>query len=246
MTYFYFLTIIFLLVSQNVHAYSIFSLEKFLLNTYQSISLSLSTQTIFFISILFIFPLIILMMTCFTRVFIILSFLKNAIGIPCSISYKVLTGISLFITFCIMQPVCKKIYSNAYIPFIENKINVHTAVDKGVKPLQKFMLDQTKKQDLLNFAKLAHINLNNNFENAPIRVLVPAFMVNELKIAFKVGFTILVPFLIIDLLISSILMCLGMTMIPISTISIPLKLIMFFYSNGLVLLISSLERSFYY
>ncbi|CAL4318395.1 Flagellar biosynthetic protein FliP [Buchnera aphidicola (Chaitophorus sp. 3695)] len=246
MTYFYFSIIMFLFFSPNAYAYSMFSLEHFLSHTYHSVNLSLSSQIVFFLILLVILPCIVLTMTCFARILIILGFLKKSIGFSSCFPNKILVGISLFLTFFIMQPSFNKIYSNSYIPFINNHINIKTAINKGILPLKEFMLHQTKKSDLLVLSKLTHIKFNNSIKDSSLRVLVPSFIISELKFAFKIGFTILLPFLIIDLLVSSILMLLGMMIIPTAVISIPLKLIFFYFANGWTLFISFIARSFYF
>ncbi|MCW5197592.1 flagellar type III secretion system pore protein FliP [Buchnera aphidicola] len=246
MTYLFFFIIMFVFFSPNVYAYNLFSVENFLSHTYHSVNTSLSSQTLFFLTLLVILPFVIFTMTCFTRIVVILGFLKNSIGMPCSPPNQILISISLFLTFFIMQPVFHRIYSNSYIPFINNQINIKTAINKGLMPLKQFMSHQTKQSDLLMFSKLMNIKLrDHNINHAPIRVLVPSFMISELKFAFKIGLTIFLPFLIIDLLVSSVLMLLGMMMIPPATISIPLKLIIFICANGWTLLISSLAFGFY-
>ncbi|CAL4318461.1 Flagellar biosynthetic protein FliP [Buchnera aphidicola (Chaitophorus populicola)] len=249
MTYLYFFIIMFLFFSPNAYAYSIFSLENFLSNTYHSVNSSLSAQTVFFITLLILCPFVVLMMTCFTRIIIILGFVKNAIGLSYYLSNQFLIGLSLFLTFFVMQPAFNKIYLHAYIPFVDNKINIQTAIDRGIDPLKEFMCHETKKSDLLEFAKLTHIKFkkdDNITNNVPIRILVPVFMINELKTAFKIGLIIFIPFLIIDLLVSSILMFLGITMITPAIISTPLKLIIFVLFNGWMILISSLAGSLYF
>ncbi|CAL4318259.1 flagellar type III secretion system pore protein FliP [Buchnera aphidicola] len=196
---------------------------------------------IFFLTVL---PVLLLVMTCFTRLIIVFGLLRNAMGTPYLPSNHILVSLSLFLTFFVMEPTCKKIYNTAYIPFSQKKITIDLAFQKGFKPLRDFMLKQTHKKDLLVFTKLAHIKEIKNNEDIPNRVLIPAFIISEIQTAFKIGVTIFIPFLIIDLLISSVLMSLGMMMVPPSTISLPLKLIIFVISDGWQLLVTSLVNSF--
>ncbi|XBC44656.1 MAG: flagellar type III secretion system pore protein FliP [Buchnera aphidicola (Schlechtendalia peitan)] len=199
---------------------------------------------VFITSLTFIAPAI-LMMTSFSRIIIVFSLLRNALGTPYSPPNQILLGLSLFLTFFIMSPVFNKIYTDAYLPFVENKINMNVAIEKGIKPLHKFMIKQTRENDLVFFSKLAHMSSYSNKEEVPMRVLLPSFVTSELKTAFQIGFTIFIPFLIIDLVVASVLMALGMMMVPPSTISLPFKLMLFVLVDGWQLLITSLTQSFF-
>ncbi|NIG99147.1 MAG: flagellar type III secretion system pore protein FliP [Buchnera aphidicola (Periphyllus acericola)] len=243
MIYNFLLIFIFLFFSRNSYANDTDLLNNFLLNTNNSIQWSVSMQALLLITFIAFIPAIILMMTCFTRIIIVFSFLRSAIGTPYIPSNQILIGLSLFLTFFIMQPTLNKVYENSYIPFHKNKINLETAIQKSLDPFREFMLNQTRKQDLLLFTKLDHYPSKNKVVS--MKVLIPSFITSELTTAFKIGFIIFIPFLIIDLLISSILMSLGMMMVPPSIISLPLKLIIFVLSDGWKLLISSLTHSFY-
>jgi flagellar biosynthetic protein FliP len=143
-----------------------------------------------------------------------------------------------------MSPTFDKIYKEAYLPFSQEKIDMDKAIIKGSIPLKKFMLNQTKTSDLELFSKLAHISSYKNKEEIPMRILLPSFITSELKTAFQIGFTIFIPFLIIDLVIASVLMALGMMMVPPSTISLPFKLMLFVLVDGWQLLVTSLSQSF--
>lgn len=206
---------------------------------------SLSLQTLVFItSLTFISP-VLLMMTSFSRIIIVFSLLRNALGTPYSPPNQILLGLSLFLTFFIMAPVFDKIYKDAYLPFSEDKINIDVAIAKGMKPLHQFMIQQTRENDLLFFSKLANISHFSTKEEVPMRILLPSFVISELKTAFQIGFTIFIPFLIIDLVVASVLMALGMMMVPPSTISLPFKLMLFVLVDGWQLLITSLTQSFF-
>ncbi|CAL4318333.1 Flagellar biosynthetic protein FliP [Buchnera aphidicola (Pterocallis alni)] len=202
-------------------------------------------QKIFFIVFLSFFPVLILLTTSFTRIIIILSLLRNALGIPYLPPNQILFSMSIFLTFFIMSPTIDKIYKESYLPLHENKIQINEAVIKGIKPMHDFMLHQTRKSDLLLFYNLSHIKNTCYKNNVPLIILIPAFITSELKTAFQIGFTIFIPFLIIDLVVSSVLIALGMMMVPPSTVALPFKLILFVLIDGWKLIFSSLVESFY-
>ncbi|SUB70805.1 Flagellar biosynthetic protein fliP precursor [Pluralibacter gergoviae] len=154
------------------------------------------------------------MMTSFTRIIIVFGLLRNALGTASAPPNQVLLGLALFLTFFIMSPVLDKIYADAYQPFSENKISMEEAFDRGAKPLREFMLRQTREADLALFARLANTPPIAGPEVVPMRILLPAYVTSELKTAFQIGFTIFIPFLIIDLVVASVLMALGMMMVP--------------------------------
>ena len=205
---------------------------------------SVPVQTLVFLTSLTFLPAFLLMMTSFTRIIIVFSLLRNALGTPYAPPNQILLGLALFLTFFIMSPTFDKIYKDAYVPFSEEKINMEDAILKGTVPLKKFMLKQTRVPDLELFSKLANISYYENKNDIPMRVLLPSFITSELKTAFQIGFTIFIPFLIIDLVVASVLMALGMMMVPPSTISLPFKLMLFVLADGWQLLITSLAQSF--
>ncbi|MEB4673235.1 flagellar type III secretion system pore protein FliP [Enterobacteriaceae bacterium G50] len=208
-------------------------------------SWSLPVQTLVFITSLTFIPAILLMMTSFTRIIIVFGLLRNALGTPSAPPNQVLLGLALFLTFFIMSPVIDKIYTDAYQPFSEDKISLQEAMDKGSQPLREFMLRQTREADLALFARLANSAPIEGPEAVPLRILLPAYVTSELKTAFQIGFTIFIPFLIIDLVIASVLMALGMVMVPPATIALPFKLMLFVLVDGWQLLVGSLAQSFY-
>ncbi|HHT1205251.1 TPA: flagellar type III secretion system pore protein FliP [Enterobacter hormaechei] len=208
-------------------------------------SWSLSVQTLVFITSLTFIPAILLMMTSFTRIIIVFGLLRNALGTPSAPPNQVLLGLTLFLTFFIMSPVIDKIYTEAYQPFSEDKISMQVALEKGAQPLREFMLRQTREADLALFARLANTGELQGPEAVPMRILLPAYVTSELKTAFQIGFTIFIPFLIIDLVIASVLMALGMMMVPPATIALPFKIMLFVLVDGWQLLVSSLAQSFY-
>lgn len=208
-------------------------------------SWSLPVQTLVFITSLTFLPAVLLMMTSFTRIIIVFSLLRNALGTPSSPPNQVLLGLALFLTFFIMSPVLDKIYADTYLPLSENKITMQQALDKGAQPLREFMLRQTREADLALFARLANTPPIPDSSAVPMRILLPAYVTSELKTAFQIGFTIFIPFLIIDLVVASVLMALGMMMVPPATISLPFKLMLFVLVDGWQLLIGSLAQSFF-
>ncbi|QNS01825.1 MAG: flagellar type III secretion system pore protein FliP [Buchnera aphidicola (Pentalonia nigronervosa)] len=207
-------------------------------------SWSVPIQTLVFLTSLTFLPAFLLMMTSFTRIIIVFSLLRNALGTPYAPPNQVLLGLALLLTFFVMSPTFDQIYKDAYIPFSQEQMNMENAILKASLPLKKFMLHQTRVPDLELFSKLAHISGFKSQQDIPMRILLPSFITSELKTAFQIGFTIFIPFLIIDLVVASVLMALGMMMVPPSTISLPFKLMLFVLVDGWQLLITSLAQSF--
>ncbi len=206
---------------------------------------SLSLQTLLLITSLSFLPAILLMMTSFTRIIIVLSLLRSAIGTPAAPPNQVLIGLSLFLTFFVMSPVFEKIYADAYVPYSENKMDFMQAVDKGSEPLKAFMLRQTRETDLALFVRISNSEPLESAEQVPLRILVPAYVTSELKTAFQIGFVIFIPFLIIDMVVASALMSMGMMMVSPAIISLPFKIMLFVLADGWNLVIGSLAQSFY-
>jgi flagellar biosynthetic protein FliP len=204
---------------------------------------SLSLQTLILLTALSFLPTIVLMMTSFTRIIIVLSLLRQAIGAQSSPPNQILLGLALFLTFFIMSPVLDRVYSEAYKPLSENKITMQQALDKGSVPIREFMLKQTREADLAMFLNLAGKKVANPNE-IPMSVLIPSFMTSELKTGFQIGFSIFIPFLVIDMVVASVLMAMGMMMLPPSIVSLPFKLMLFVLVDGWQLLIGSLANSF--
>lgn len=205
---------------------------------------TLSLQTLILLTSLSFLPAAILMMTGFTRIIIVLSLLRQALGTQSAPSNQVLIGLALFLTFFVMSPVIDKIYTEAYQPLSENKITMQEAMDKGVEPLKSFMLKQTREGDLALFANMAEVKNIETPEQVPLRVLVPAFMTSELKTAFQIGFAIFIPFLIIDMVVASVLMAMGMMMLSPLIISLPFKLMVFVLVDGWSMTVGTLAASF--
>ncbi len=208
-------------------------------------SWSLPVQTLVLLTSLSLLPAALLMMTSFTRIIIVLGLLRNALGTPSSPPNQIILGLSLFLTFFIMSPVFDKVYQDAYLPLSQEKISMETALEKGAQPLREFMLNQTRETDLALYARLANLSSISGPEAVPMRILLPAYVTSELKSAFQIGFTILIPFLVIDLVVGSVLMALGMMMVPPITISLPFKLMLFVLVDGWQLILGSLSQSFY-
>lgn len=206
---------------------------------------SLSIQTLILLTSLTFLPAALLMMTGFTRIIIVLSLLRQALGTQSAPPNQVLVGLALFLTFFVMSPVLDKIYVDAYQPLQENKISMQEALDKGAEPLKAFMLKQTREGDLALFVKMAQVEKIDTPQQVPLRVLVPAFMTSELKTAFQIGFAIFIPFLIIDMVVASVLMSMGMMMVSPSIVSLPFKLMLFVLVDGWQLMMGSLVQSFY-
>lgn len=206
---------------------------------------SLSLQTLLLLTMLSFLPAMLLMMTGFTRIIIVLSLLRNAMGTGASPPNSVLIGLALFLTIFAMSPVLDEIYTTAYLPLSQGELSFEAALTEGARPLHAFMISHTRETDLALFANMSDAGEFQTPEDVPLRVLVPAFVTSELKTAFQIGFTIFIPFLIIDLVVASVLMALGMMMVPPVTISLPFKLMLFVLADGWHLLLGSLARSFY-
>jgi flagellar biosynthetic protein FliP len=208
-------------------------------------SYSLSLQLLLLLTALSFLPAIVLMMTGFTRIIIVLSLLRSALGTPSSPPNQVLVGLALFLTFFVMSPVFEKVYNDAYLPYSENKLDFQQAIEKGSIPLKTFMLRQTREADLALFVKIADSEPLESADQVPMRILVPAYVTSELKTAFQIGFVIFIPFLIIDMVVASVLMSMGMMMLSPAMISLPFKIMLFVLADGWNLVIGSLAQSFY-
>ena len=210
----------------------------------QGTSFSVPIQTLLFFTALSFLPAILLMMTGFTRIVIVLSLLRQALGTQSAPPNQVIIALSLFLTMFVMGPTLDKVYQEAYLPYTTNAISFEQAVEKAEAPMRQFMLKQTRQSDFSLFARLAKLESSTTAETAPLRVLVPAFVTSELKSAFQIGFMIFIPFLVIDMVVSSILMSLGMMMLSPVLVALPFKLMLFVLADGWNLLIGSLAASF--
>lgn len=205
---------------------------------------SLSIQTLLLLTSITFLPAMLLMMTSFTRIIIVLSLLRHALGTQTSPPNQVIVGLALFLTFFIMAPVTERIYTEAYLPLSENKLSFQGALDKGAVPLRAFMLKQVREADLATFTKVAKLPVPAKADDIPMRVLIPAFVTSELKTAFQIGFIVFIPFLIIDMVVASVLMSMGMMMLPPVLISLPFKILLFVLVDGWHLIVRSLVMGF--
>lgn len=206
---------------------------------------SVAIQILFLLTVLSLAPAILVMMTSFTRLIIVFSFLRNAMGIHQMPPNQILVGLSLFLTFFIMGPVWQTVKENALTPYLEKKISQEAAFEEAIKPVRQFMLKHTREKDIALFVSLSKIPKPKNTEELPTTVLLPAFVISELKTAFQMGFILFLPFLIIDIVISSILLSMGMMMLPPVMISLPFKVLLFVMVDGWHLIVGSLVKSFY-
>jgi flagellar biosynthetic protein FliP len=207
-------------------------------------SYSVPIQTLLFFTALSFVPAVLLLMTSFTRIVIVLSLFRQAIGTQAAPPNQVIVGLSLFLTLFVMGPTLDKVYDEAYKPYSENKIDFMQALERGEAPMRGFMLKQTRQSDLALFARLAKIDPKTETAKVPFKVLVPAFVTSELKSAFQIGFLIFVPFLVIDMIVASVLMSLGMMMLSPVLVALPFKLMLFVLADGWNLLLGSLAASF--
>lgn len=196
-------------------------------------------------TIISLMPSILVMMTSFTRIVIILSFTRNALGVQQTPPNMVLVGIALFLTLFIMDPVIKDINTNAYQPYIKEEITQAEALKRAQIPMKQFMLKQTEKGTLNLFAELSNTEMPEQIEDLPMPVVISSFMTSELKRAFTAGFMIFLPFMLVDIIVSSTLMSMGMVMLPPAMISLPFKLLLFVTVNGWELLFTNLVKSFH-
>ena len=197
-----------------------------------------------FLTILSVAPAILLMMTSFTRILIVLGFVRQALGTQSMPPNQVLVGLSLFLTMFTMAPVWKIVQDEALNPFIEKKITQEQAFTNFIAPVHKFMIQETREDDLTLFYNISKLEKPAEPKNVPMSILMPAFMISELKTAFQIGFLVYIPFLVIDMVISSILMAMGMMMLPPTVVSLPFKLVLFVLVDGWSLIVSSLVKSF--
>ena len=200
-------------------------------------------QVLFAVTMLSMAPSIVLLMTCFSRIVIVLSFVRNALTLQGAPANQVIIGLSLFLTYFVMEPVWSKVQTNAIQPYMEKKITSAQAVEEASKPIRAFMLRQTRPKDVQLFVELAKIPPTAP-EAIPLRAVIPAFIISELRTAFTMGFLIFVPFILIDIVVATVLMSMGMMMMPPATIALPLKILLFVLVDGWSLIVRSLLMSF--
>lgn len=205
---------------------------------------SLSLRIVALMTVMMVLPALLMTMTCFTRIIIVLAILRQAIGMPNVPSNQILIGLTLFITLFIMMPVLQKANEDALQPYLRKEISEQIALQKAAEPFKSFMLHQTRKDDLTLFIKLAGQQSLTNYKDVPFLILMPAFLTSELKTAFQIGFLLFLPFLIIDLVVASVLMSMGMMMLAPPIVSLPFKIMLFVLVNGWVLIVGTLASSF--
>lgn len=208
------------------------------------LGLSTPLEVVLFLTILSLLPAVLVMMTCFTRIVVVLSFVRQALGTPAVPPTQVVIGLALFITFFIMSPVVDTIYANAYAPYTKKEIGAEEALNKASVPLKEFMLKQTREKDLALFLKMSKMERPAKPMDLPMSIVVPAFSIGELKKAFEIGFLIYLPFIVIDMVVASILLSMGMMMLPPVMVSMPFKLLLFVLVDGWGLLIGSLVAGY--
>lgn len=206
---------------------------------------SINVQILILMTILTLLPAGLLMMTSFTRIIIVLALLRQALGTQQTPTNQTLIGLALFLTFFVMSPIIDKVNTDAISPYMKDEITFQQGLTKAEQPFKKFMYDQTRENDLSMFMDMAGNSSKLSLENVPFMVLVPAFVTSELKTAFQIGFMLFIPFLIIDLVVASVLMAMGMMMLSPLIISLPFKIMLFVLVDGWTLVIGTLASSFY-
>lgn len=212
-----------------------------------SASLSSTLQILLVLTVLALAPSILIMVTSFTRIIIVLHFTRTALGTATTPPNQILIGLALFLTFFIMSPVFTKINTEAIQPLSNGEITQEEAMNRGIEPIRDFMYSQTNRKDLKLFINIAEIDSSaiEEKEDIPTTVLIPAFIISELRIAFIIGFLIYIPFIIIDMVVASTLMSMGMMMLPPTTISMPFKILLFILADGWNLIIGQVVKTFY-
>jgi len=195
-------------------------------------------------TVLSLAPSIIITMTSFVRIVVVMNFLRQALGTQSAPPNQVMAGLALFMTFFIMQPVFLKMYNEAFLPFSQEKMGMEAAYAKGMAPLREFMVNQTREKDLALFVEMAKIPRPQTVDDVPTHVVIPAFIISEMRTSFTIGFLIYIPFLVLDMVIASVLMSMGMMMLPPVMISLPFKLMLFVLVDGWYLIAGSLMKSF--
>lgn len=207
--------------------------------------LSSTLQILLVITLISLAPSLLIMVTSFTRILIVLHFVRSALGTMTTPPNQILIGLALFLTFFIMNPVFTKINDNALKPLSKGEITQEEAFKEGLAPLREFMLGQVNQKDLKLFMDIDKIGVVNSYDEIPITVIIPAFIISELRTAFIIGFLIYIPFIVIDMVVASTLMSMGMMMLPPTTISMPFKILLFIMADGWSLIIGELVKTFY-
>jgi flagellar biosynthetic protein FliP len=201
-------------------------------------------QIFLLLTVLSLAPSILVMVTSFTRIAIVLSLMRQAIGANQLPPNQIIVGLSLFLTFFVMTPVWQSVHQDAVKPYLADEIGSQEALQKAIKPVRKFMIGQTREKDLTMMVNVAKLPRPKNIDEVPMQVLIPSFIMSELKTAFQIGFMLYVPFLIIDMVVASVLLSMGMMMLPPIMVSLPFKLMIFVLTDGWYLIVGSLVKSF--
>jgi flagellar biosynthesis protein FliP len=209
----------------------------------KTVDSSTPLKIIVLLTVLSFIPALLISMTCFTRLIVVFHFLRQALGTQETPNNQILLGLSLFITLFVMSPTLTQIYNEAYLPMSEGQMTQGDALEKGLVPLRKYMLKHTREKDLALFLRLSKSPRPNTADEVPTTALVPAFMISELKTAFQIGFVLFLPFLVIDLAVSSVLLSMGMMQLPPVIVSMPLKILLFVMVDGWYLIVGSLVKS---
>ncbi|MCQ6274107.1 flagellar type III secretion system pore protein FliP [Bacillus sp. V3B] len=213
-------------------------------NTSSPEDVATSVKLVLLLTVLSLAPSILILMTCFTRIMIVLSFVRTALATQQMPPNQVLIGLSLFMTFFIMAPTFQEVNNEALTPLFNNEINLEEAYENAVVPFKEFMSAHTRQKDLALFLEYGKIDQPESIQDIPLTALVPAFAISELKTAFQIGFMIFIPFLVIDMVVASVLMSMGMMMLPPVMISLPFKILLFVLVDGWYLVVKSLLQSF--
>ena len=208
-------------------------------------SFSGTIQILVILTVLSLAPSILIMLTSFTRIIIVLHFVRQALGTATSPPNQVLVGLALFLTMFIMSPVFSQVYNNAVKPLEAGEITTQEALEEGMEPIREFMLDNVNKKDLKMFIKISDTKVEDSYDDIPTTTLIPAFILSELRAAFIIGFLIYIPFIVIDMIVASTLMSMGMMMLPPTTISAPFKILLFILADGWNLVIGNLVQTFH-
>ena len=209
-------------------------------------SLNGSLRILITLTLIMIAPTLIICLTSFTRTIIVLHFTRSALNTQTAPPNQVLIGLALFLTFFIMTPTITKVYTEAYVPFQNGEITQEEALELGMEPIREFMYGETQVKDVQMFMEIARLDWDGELESIPTSVLIPSFMVSELRTAFFIGFIIYIPFIVIDMVVASALMSMGMMMLPPTTVSLPFKILLFVLADGWSLVIGSLVKTFYH
>jgi len=207
--------------------------------------LSVTLQIVLLLTVLTLAPSIIMMVTSFTRIVVVLSFVRQAMGTQQMPPATLIVGLALILSIFIMAPVISQVHKESVKPYVDGKITQAEAYEKGVKPIKNFMLKQTREKDVALFVKFSGIERPQNASELPVWVVVPGFIISELRIAFQIAFVVFIPFLVIDMVVASVLMSMGMMMLPPILVALPFKILLFVLIDGWYLLVNSLVSSFY-